>query len=379
MRYFNIIFIASVLVGPASADIGINELMTLSANNVKKWEAENGGKEILPGVGAFSFSEDTNPRTFSTSQNKDSVDSARESDEITYYFISLSMPKKMIYDVYQNLSKNEVVVFRGPLKNESLVDLYDRLTKILLGGNKNKSQDDVAQQLSMQIDPPRFRQCGVKSVPATCVVTQKGVLTAHGILSGEYVKKQGNGEGQSVGKTWPVIEIDLEEEIKRRVMKITPEDLRRETINGLFVNRQYVKLPVAVKDNAFTFDPTVIRVEPFVVAGKEIAQAGQKYNPIPDGFDFSYVVLDATDSRQVNAALRVVKTLLAQKKSVRVMVTDFSDYEKGFQVINELSNMFGTSVKIIDQLLVDSFRLKALPSVIESTKQGMVIVNEVKP
>lgn len=388
------VFASGHAFAQSSSDQAVDDIIAASAQNVKRWEQENQGRPVLPGAPAQKPTTTTAPKAVPQAKApalRPSLPSAEPQNErpqgwvdedesaVTYYFVSLSMPKPLLADAIKSLGKNEVVVFRGPLPGENLVDLYRRLTEILEVGADLKAKERFAGQLAMQIDPPRFRQCAIKAVPATCIMTPNGPISAHGILSGDYLRRRGQGSDRAVGQTWQIAEIDLEAEIKRRIMAITPEDFQRETIKSVFLNRQYVKLPRTQQDSAFQFDPSVVRVEPMIVAGRMIAPAGQKFNPIAGGFDHSYVVFDATDTRQIDTATRLVAELDAQKKSVRVMVTDFPSHNEGFRVINDLMQRFGRKVTIIDDVLAKVLRLRALPSVVESTPEGIVVINEVRP
>ena len=386
-----VVFASGHAFAQSPTDQAVDDIIAASARNVKRWEQENQAQPVLPeapeqkpnAAVAPKMPQAQRPAALPSAeapQNERQQGWSEDNESAaTYYFVSLSMPKALLADAIKTLGKNEVVVFRGPLPGENLTDLYRRLTEILDVGSDKKAKERFAGQLAMQIDPPSFRQCGIKAVPATCIMTPSGPISAHGILSGDYLRRRGQGSDRAVGQTWQIAEIDLEAEIKRQIMKLTPEDFQRETIKSVFVNRQYVKLPRAQRDAAFQFDPSVVRVEPMIVAGMVIASPGQKFNPIAGGLDHSYVVLDATDTRQIDTAMRLVAEMDAQKKSVRVMVTDFPSHNEGFQVINSLMQRFGRKVTIIDDVLAKGLRLRALPSVVESTPEGIVVINEVLP
>ena len=294
---------------------------------------------------------------------------------LTYYFLSFSMPTHLLVDTLKSLGKNEVAVFRGPVRGESMRDLTGRMHGLIGPLSKNDKQVTVA----VQIDPTRFKKCGIRVVPATCVTTASAPLVAHGILSGDYLLRRGHSTSASLGQTWEIAEFDLSEELKRRIAGITKEDFLKGTIKSVFIERKYVDLPAAKRNAAFEFDPSVIRTAPMVAAGRVIAAAGERFNPISSrGLAKSYVVFDARDVKQIDVALKLVATLREQKKIVRVIVSNFPAHDKGFTVMGQINQKFGGQVTILDDAVARLFRLRAVPAVVESNEDNSkIIVNEV--
>lgn len=370
----------------AGGDDTLNEIIRLSNENVERWRqtqeigstANNGAQREQRG----SPKKSTTKRA--TGLRDDSMSDGaipeEDSKETTYYFASMSLPSGAVSGLLESLGKNEVVVFRGPLPNENLVDLFRRLSEMLGSTGDAKKDEEIAGKVAIEIDPVKFKECGISAVPATCIVGKDGqVVSAHGIFSGDYLKKQGVSIERAIGKTWPIAEVDLEEEIKKRILGLTEEDFKKEAVKSVFVNREYVKLPRAKENRAFKFDPSVIRTEPVVIAGRQIASANQKFNPVEGGFDFSYVVFDATDKDQITTAYRLVAHLENQGKRVSLMITDLPEKSNGFATIEKLVKFFGRRVTIIDAVLAEKFRLLAVPSVVEGIAPGLILVNEVRP
>lgn len=360
------------------ANQAVLDIMKASQEGMPKWQAEKMNQPLPTSVAQSRLPFDALPGVIPKPQQQQEH-KVKVEDELktTYYFVSFSMPSEMLVDAIRSLGKDEVVVFRGPVQGENMGDFTQRLYQLL-----GRPKDEKDMQIALQIDPTRFRKCGIRAVPATCIVTRDGAVSAHGILSGEYLKRNGMKNDRTLGQTWGIAEIDLAEELKKRIMGITKEDMRRETIKSVFLNRKYVKLPRAQKTAAFTFDPSIIRNSSMVVNGTVVALKGEKINPIAKGLSHSYVVFDATDTKQIDTALRLVPALDEQGKSVRIIVSDFPSHKDGFKVIEDLSKKFRRRVTILDEALATSMRLRALPSVVESTTGGtggMLLVNEVAP
>ena len=308
-------------------------------------------------------------------QSRNSGKTEQDPIGTVYYFLSFSMPKTILADAIKTLGKNEVAVFRGPVVGEDMKDFARRLHELLGPISKEK---DKQPSIALQVDPTRFKKCGITAVPATCVTTQNGFLVAHGIMSGDYLLRRAQSPDRHLGRTWDIIEIDLAEELRKRILGIKKEDFMRETVKSVFIDREYLKLPKTRVAAAFTFDPTVIRTNDMIVGDKIIAKAGQRYNPLGErGLSKSYVIFDASDAAQINLAHTLVQTLQSQNKRVKVMITDFPSHKDGFEIIPKLTKQFGTQVSIIDKQIALALRLRSVPSVVEGTFDKRIIVNEV--
>lgn len=353
------------------------DIIRASQEGMAKWQAEKIAQPQSSPAASVTAAKSTVPfdplpGVIPTQKSKKRQTKVEDELNTTYYFVSFAMPQAMLADTIRSLGKNEVAVFRGPVAGETMRDFLQRLYQLL-----GRPKDEKEASIALQVDPTRFRKCGIRAVPATCIITPGGPVAAHGILSGEYLKRNGVKSDRALGQTWEIAEIDLAEELKKRIMGITKEDLRRETIKSVFLDRKYVKLPRARATAAFQFDPSVIRNSNMVVNNTVVAFKGERINPIARGLSHSYVVFDATDTRQIDIALRLVPMLRDQGKSVRVIVSDFPSHKDGFSVIEDLSRKLGGRVTILDEALATSLRLRALPSVVESTTGGMLLINEV--
>ncbi len=73
------------------------------------------------------------------------------------YFASFSIPESSLRKTVEQAEKvGAVLVLRG-LKNDSLLDTAQAIQALI--GRRN---------VSFQIDPPLFRECGIAEVPCTC-------------------------------------------------------------------------------------------------------------------------------------------------------------------------------------------------------------------
>ena len=318
-----------------------------------------------------------NPSLPVTQQQQQPRQEQKDPVGTVYYLVSYSMPRELLRDTLMSLGKNEVVVFRGPVKGEDMKDFAKRMHDLVGPISKNESE---RPNLAVQVDPIRFKSCGVTLVPATCISTSGAPLVATGVLSGEYLQKRGQSDNRILGEVWQIAEIDLAEELRKRIMSIKREDLIKDTVRSVFMERNYVKLPRTTRNEAFVFDPSVQRTEDMIAGGRVIVKAGQKYNPLGNiPLRHTYVVLDASDKKQVDTSLKIVQQLRGQKRDVKVIISDLSNRENGFEVIPELSRRFGVNVTMLDKELAKVFRLRSVPAVVDGTPDLKIRVNEVVP
>ena len=141
MRSSKVILVAAFLslfsvAATAGDDDTLNEVIRLSNENVERWRqsqepvshANQGAQREQRGPKRPTAKRATSPRD---ELMRDSAMPEEDPEETTYYFASMSLPSGAVSGLLESLGKNEVVVFRGPLPNENLVDLFRRLSEML--------------------------------------------------------------------------------------------------------------------------------------------------------------------------------------------------------------------------------------------------------
>lgn len=298
----------------------------------------------------------------------------QDPEGLVYFALSFSMPKALLRETLLSLQPGEVALFRGVPKGGNMKDFGDRINELLGNSLEQSTRTDIA----IQIDPFRFKKCGVQLAPASCIFNGQKAITAHGVISADYVKRLSESPSRAMGQTWDVAEDDLSELIKQRLAKVSVQKLRQDSLKNLFLNREYVSLPQATANAAFVFDPRQVLSEPYVVGGRVLAQAGVTFNPVASsGNSASFVILDATRSGQIEASKAVINQLKTSGKRVKVILTDLPNKQNGMDTVARLQKALGAPVKLMDQLLAERLRLRAVPSVVEFTGDGRVRVNEI--
>ncbi len=177
-----------------------------------------------------------------------------------------------------------------------------------------------------------------------------------------------------VGKTYPIAERDVSEEVKERVSKINWNEVvaQNRLTNSArnFKPAELIELPRTVKDRSRLIDMEyTLEFDITDNKGNIIYPKGYKFNPLDYmSYAKTIVVLNGSDREQVEW---FKSSVYHNKPNVMLMITDGSYYD--------LSVELGRSVYFIDNKMAERFQLQTVPSVIAQNQKSMEVLEiEVK-
>lgn len=295
-------------------------------------------------------------------------------------YASTSLGEGGLLDILEEAAgcDDVVVVFRGMKPGQKLQDFIRELHALA-------KRFDANRQPHIAIDPNRFRAAGVAVAPTLTLEENGQVLVrVQGVTGIAWLKSRtdgrlgrpGNGAKAldlgAQGPTREIAEVDLIEEIQRRVAKIDWAAKKREALSHFWERAAFYELPEAREDRERLIDLTVTAPrEVMAPDGTVIVRAGQRVNPL-DKLPFTQrlVIFDATLPAQVELARRLGKEAVPRR--VAYIVTRL-DREAGWPGLEKIETALGAPVFLLTPDLRDRFRLERVPAIVEARDKVFVL------
>lgn len=294
-----------------------------------------------------------------------------------YIFISQSQTDGDIKSALEVAAQTGATVFlRGILPGSTLDKGALRVQRI--AGN-------LSPVPNITIDPRPFQQFEVELVPTVVVASSiNNYVKVSGTLAVEYaterLKDHQYGDLGSRGQTLPILEPDLVEDFKARLMAIDWEAKKRDAAKRMFHSLNIISLPKATESATRIVDPTVVLANDIAMPdGKLIAAAGSSFNPIKAfGLSRQIVVFDATDQRQLKFAKSIADSELFQNR-IAVLISTEVDRDRGMESFREISAALRPhKVFFLDDTVRERLSVRVVPTVARSDGTNL-IVREIGP
>ncbi|OAI08246.1 TrbC family F-type conjugative pilus assembly protein [Methylomonas methanica] len=285
-------------------------------------------------------------------------------------FVSFSLGDTTLKGMFEEASGQDdaLLVFRGPKPGQKLPALFADLKRLL---------KDIDPVPNIVIDPPRFQKWAVTSVPAIVVESDdKALLQVRGVSSltwlNDKFKSGATGDLGRLGDVYDIAEIDLLEEIKRRMAAIDWRQKQQQAIARFWDQQKFEVLPVALEDRERVIDMTITAPRNLIAPnGQLIVRAGQPVNPLDKmPFGLCLIVFDATETAQVHW----IRQLSCQDKKARVMyLTTSVSRQDGWANLRALETSLNSSVYLLTPDVRSRFQLQHVPSLVEQTGNRLVV------
>lgn len=332
----------------------------------------------------------------------------------TYVFVSYSMPDAELNEVLQWASGNNniVVVMRGIPDGQSITEgviriqqlgaEFDPAPNIILDPTLFKRYDVQVVPTIVLLDEQQASQNAqipINEIPNDAMAAQellaqakeKQVATLQvdddsylakvaGISNPQWLRQRvAQGERGDLGKYGPVLEIaevDLIEEMKRRVAMIDWEEKKENALKNYWPNQQFIDLEQTYQARIRRVDASVVATGDIVTPnGEFIARAGERVNPLDTRpFTQAVIVFDSTSPNQV----LTVQENLERIKSIPsvhnvVYITTKLDKEQGWDAYKEITEQLQEPVYVLTPDIVERFALEYVPSVITADSTHFII------
>ena len=285
-------------------------------------------------------------------------------------FVSFSLGESVLKGIFQEASGQDdvLLVLRGPKPRQKLQDLFAEL-KVLL--------KDIDPVPNIVIDPTRFQKWAVTAVPEIVVEEHdQASLRVKGVTSLAWLKsRQAAGRQGDLGRfgaVYEIAEVDLLEEIKRRLAAIDWPQKQQQALARFWEQRRFEALPVAQEDRERIIDLTVTTPRDLIAPnGKLIIQAGQTVNPLDKmPLGLCLLVFDATQTAQS----ATVRQWSCRDKKARVMyLATALSRRDGWEGLKALETVLQAPVYLLPPDVRQRFQLQKTPALVEQSGNRVVI------
>jgi conjugal transfer pilus assembly protein TraW len=305
-----------------------------------------------------------------------------DTDQRTFVlYASTSLGEAGLLDILEEAAGRDdvLVVFRG-MRPGQKVHAFIREVHALA------KRFDEGKQPHLIIDPNRFRSAGITVAP-TLTLEENGRVLAmvRGVIGTAWLQsrmenKPNDGEKTrdlgTHGPTREIAEVDLIEEMQRRVTQIDWAAQKREALTRFWERTTFHELPEATEDRLRQIDLTVTAPRDVIAPdGTVIVRAGQTVNPLDQlPFTQRLVVFDATRPAQVELAKRQGREAGYGRVTY---ITTRLDRAAGWESLEKIETDLGAPVYLLTPDLRDRFRLKHVPALVE-TKDKRFVIREFK-
>ncbi|WP_036267543.1 TrbC family F-type conjugative pilus assembly protein [Methylocaldum szegediense] len=290
-------------------------------------------------------------------------------------YVSSALGRDALKDVFEAAAgqSDVLIVFRGPRPGQKITTFVAELRDLL---------KEIEPAPNVGLDPHRFRTHDVTTVPVMMLEDGGRVLArVRGVTGIDWFRRQlAAGRRGDLGAQGPVLEvaeIDLIEEMQRRLAAIDWHDKKRQALTRFWDRARFVELPETTENRDRSIDLTVTAPRDLIAPdGTVVVRAGETVNPLDKRpFTLRMVVFDGTRPDQVETAARLGQE--ADGKRV-VYITTRLEREDGWNALAALERRLENPVYLLTPDVRSRFQLERVPAVVEA--DGTLIrVRELRP
>ena len=285
-------------------------------------------------------------------------------------FISFSLGESVLKGIFEEASgqADVLLVLRGPKPQQKLPGLFADLKALL---------KDIDPVPNIVIDPTRFQKWGVTTVPEIVVEDQgKATLRVKGVTSLAWLKSRQEAGRQGdlgrFGEVYEIAEIDLLEEIKKRLAAMDWPQKQQQALARFWEKRHFEVLPAAQENRERSIDLTVTAPRDVMAPdGNLIIRAGQSVNPLDKlAFGLCLIVFDATEKAQVDT----VRHLSCRDKTARVLyLATELPRQDGWESLKTLETTLNAPVYLLTPDVRQRFQLQKVPALVEQSGNRVLV------
>lgn len=281
----------------------------------------------------------------------------------TVIYVSAAMGHDALKALFEEAAgrSDVLIVFRGPRPGQKIPTFIAELRDLL---------KDLDSAPNVGLDPHRFRTHGVTAVPEMMLEEQGRVLArVRGVSGLDWFRRQLDaGRRGDLGVQGPiesVAEIDLIQEMQRRLAAIDWQDKKRLALARFWDRGRFVELPEATETRERKVDLTVTAPRDLIAPdGTVVVRAGETVNPLDKRpFTLRLVVFDGTRPDQVETAARLGQETDGKRV---VYITTRLEREDGWNALAALERRLENPVYLLTPEVRSRFQLERVPAVVEA-------------
>lgn len=299
-----------------------------------------------------------------------------EDGEKVKYFISYSMPARIVDEILISAAKNKnaEVLIRGLMDGMDNVGQMIRFVDSI--NLRLHKQGKIEKYPNVQLAPIEFMKYDIARAPSMVLTENGEVIKAQGLTTIEDLKRrleEGVSDAGILSETYPIGEKLLFDEIEERIAKVDWESKKQKAIDRYWNNFSFIDLPTQQESEVYYIDPSIVMTKDIpAYNGKLLAYAGQRVNPLELlPLNLNMIFFDATNEDQLKWALGQ----FYKSGSTATMVATKLDRTDGWKQLEEITNKIGVQLYVLRQEVAQRFALRNTPSKV--TTEGVLLKVEI--
>ncbi|TNC80108.1 MAG: hypothetical protein C9356_15735 [Oleiphilus sp.] len=295
-------------------------------------------------------------------------------DEGIVIFVSQSMGRSLLeQSIVQAIKHDAVIVFRGVNQDQPIDDILN-----LMGGIvRDNGWDDIPKVL---LDPLSFRRLDVQKVPAVLVKGADGQqATFLGRLNLAWIKQQVSLYGYKdfglSGEIVDISEVDMIDEIQRRLANVDYDELRKDATKNYFEKKhRFIHLPTAQENRSYYLDPSFRTTkDQLLPTGQYWYKANETHNPLSNvTLRKQYIVIDPLNKAHLEKLRDLLRTGEIGGKERTLLLTRIPS-ENFTPLIFELRKEFLAEAYLYTQIVHNKFGIEHIPAMVEQAGDQLLI------
>lgn len=301
---------------------------------------------------------------------KERVDLLQGSDGAL--FISFSMPRRALIDSFKMAEEhNLTILLRGLEKGATHISSTMKLIQTLSAAAKVEP--------NVGINPLRFTEFNVTSVPTIVLKDLSNYIVAPGTLNVDYVKEQfkstqGNSRLEPLGQLFEIDEPDMIEQMKTAAEKIDWKKKQIAAKQRFWKKYKMHELPTSLENKQWLIDPS-LRVTKDIknAEGEVLARAGETTNPLKRfPMQLSIFVINP----YIESQLVWLKEQLSNVSGQFQVHLTHMDKDNGWDDLAKFREQLGAPMFILPKQAIDKFKLQATPSKVQTQTNGFLLIQQ---
>lgn len=295
-----------------------------------------------------------------------------EDGEKVKYFISYSMPARIVDEILVSAAKNKnaEVLVRGLMEG---MDNIGQMIKFIDSINQRlHKQGKIEKYPNVQLAPIDFMKYDIYRAPSMVLTENGEVIKAQGLTTIKDLQRRlqdGVTDAGILSETYPISEKLLFDEIEERIAKVDWEAKKKQAIDSYWQKYSFIDLPPQQESETYFIDPSIVMTRDIpAYNGKLLAYAGQRVNPLElMPINLNMIFFDATDENQMKWALGQ----FYRSGSTATLVATKLDRNNGWKQLEEVTNKVGVQLYVLREEVAQRFALRNVPSKV--TTEGVLI------
>ncbi|MCG8030581.1 MAG: TrbC family F-type conjugative pilus assembly protein [Candidatus Thiodiazotropha endolucinida] len=320
------------------------------------------------------YAEEQAQQSIAISETYNQASAIKTKSRLNQYliFVSFSLGESQLLNLLEHADEHCQVVFIGVTKEYAISETLLKLQRLVIA---SRTTSDVV------INPTLFRKYNVKNVPTivhrhsddgTYISRVTGLITTNWLA--DKIEKGDQGDYGKRGPTYPILEEDLIELMKRRLLKIDFTQKKQKALKRFWQTRKYYDIPRAIKPRKRNIDPSIKVIDHIMDANNQIIVPKNKIlNPLHQkSFHQAILIFNPLLSEELQFVKKEITRLSVEHSQITLIATQL-DSPKGWAGYNDLTQQLDAHVYLLNKEIKDRFQIEYTPTLVTANNDNFIV------